>query len=657
MLTLVGDKTELALCYEYDGASRLKKVINVNASTKELVEEYDYDENGALISSTGSVRESQYSYNLGDRLTNLLNKNIRVLSEYNATYQKNGQKIEETEEIQDLNRLSERNTLKYEYDSLGRLIKENNANGTDILYEYDAHNNRTKMSTENSVTSYKYNKNEELLRTDCLNKKTEQNTVTLYKNDKNGNRLAVVNRKTIDKADTNKKFRLDITIGENQLNENQVSHYNALNQQNLVFAKNYKVRYTYNAVGLRTSKTVNNQKSIYIWDDDQLVMELNDKCEIKKRYIRGKNLIYADSGEGTVKQYYVFDMQGSVVQLLDDNGNVIKKYSYDAFGNEINPDKKDNNPFRYCGEYYDKEIDTLYLRARNYDAESGRFVTRDTYTGVDSDIASLNLYTYCQNDSVNRIDPSGHDSYIFYDKNAKAGNPTFMFEDEADIVYEQFVTMREKCHTYGVKNAAGLVKKWDKYLGKKVKNNKVTNKKVSINEVYMIFHGSISGAKGKATGYMYMVGKYKRDEEKYRTKLYACNNSQKTKNDRIVAHLKNGHKKKKFNINKITFSSCNTANPDCDNIAQAFIDRMKVRTVVGFDGGAYYDYNDNTLKKGAGSQHTWNKYVKRQNVIYIHKWCFTSIAYCQPVRERMGLRTYQNGKWDPVTKKPYIVHI
>lgn len=39
----------------------------------------------------------------------------------------------------------------------------------------------------------------------------------------------------------------------------------------------------------------------------------------------------------------------------------------------------------------------------------GRFLTRDTYTGEENEPLSLHLYTYCANDGVNCVDPSGHD--------------------------------------------------------------------------------------------------------------------------------------------------------------------------------------------------------------------------------------------------------
>ena len=74
----------------------------------------------------------------------------------------------------------------------------------------------------------------------------------------------------------------------------------------------------------------------------------------------------------------------------------------------MNPEKKDENPFRYCGEYYDKETEEVYLRARYYQPAVGRFLTRDTYTGGSDEPLSLHLYTYCENDGANHVDPSGH---------------------------------------------------------------------------------------------------------------------------------------------------------------------------------------------------------------------------------------------------------
>ncbi len=254
-----------------------------------------------------------------------------------------------------------------------------------------------------------------LLRTDTLNTDTEEDSVVIYKNDRNGNQLATVNRYDIPSGKKDSTYvDIDVTLGDNRLNENVVNHYNALNQLTQTLTKNHKVSFAYDAEGLRTSKTVNGEKMVFVWDGDQLVMELSESGKVQKRYVRGNDLVYADKGDNTEKQYYATDSHGNVVQLTDENGKVIKTYEYDSFGNEVKPDGKDDNPFRYCGEYYDKETGEIYLRARYYQPAVGRFLTRDTYTGEEDEPESLHLYAYCGNDGVNMVDPSGHCSKIKY---------------------------------------------------------------------------------------------------------------------------------------------------------------------------------------------------------------------------------------------------
>ncbi len=406
----VGGQTELSYNYEYDGESKLKKVVQTDANRSETIATYEYDANGVLINEKGQKVNSDYKYNLNGRVCQLTNKTSEgiLLSKYDAFYEKDGQKTKEIEEVRSKSGVMEKKTSQYRYDSLGRLTKESHAGAEDIFYTYDSNNNRKEMKTASRTVSYQYNKNDELQRCNILNHKTGKVSVTLYKNDRNGNQLATVKRRKIDHTNSFMPFELNVTLGANQLNDNVVNHYNAFNQQKEIITKNYKIGYTYNEEGLRMSKTVNGKKRHYIWDGDRLVMELDEKGDIVKRYIQGQNLIYSDSGKGSSRRYFVYDIHGSVVQLLNDDNSVVKQYSYDVFGNEEKKEKADDNFFRYCGEYYDKETDTIYLRARNYDTELGRFLTRDTYMGEDESISSLNLYIYCNNDAVNQVDPTGH---------------------------------------------------------------------------------------------------------------------------------------------------------------------------------------------------------------------------------------------------------
>ena len=403
-----GEDTKLSLSYEYDGSSRL---ISVKDSEGNQAVSYAYDTEGSLSErQAANGLKTTYGYDYQNRLTSMTNETGKgVVSKYSSTYLKNGQKAEEVSTVMDKNGKSTKKTAAYTYDMLGRITRETKTGREDISYTYDANNNRKQMTIGNKTTAYQYNKNDELLRTDTLHTDTEKNDVVIYKNDKNGNQLATVNRSEIPaEAKDTSYIDVDVTLGDNQLNDNVVNHYNALNQLTETLTKNYKVSFTYDAEGLRTGKTVNGEKTVYVWDGDQVVMELSKGGAVQKRYIRGNDLVYADKGENTEKTYYVTDMHGNVVQLLDESGNVTKTYEYDSFGNEVKPEKKDENPYRYCGEYYDKETEEVYLRARYYEPGVGRFITRDTYTGESDEPLSLHLYTYCANDGVNMVDPSGH---------------------------------------------------------------------------------------------------------------------------------------------------------------------------------------------------------------------------------------------------------
>ena len=158
--------------------------------------------------------------------------------------------------------------------------------------------------------------------------------------------------------------------------------------------------YTYRPDGLRHS--IGN--TIHLWDGENIVADVEGNSITL--YIRGINLIYADDGS---KTYYHFNAHGDVVVLTNASGTKTKTYSYNAFGTEYNPGTYDTNPFRYCGEYYDTVSGPIYLRARYYNSELGRFTQQDGWEFANpEDPLSLNLYTYCWSNPVMYVDSNGH---------------------------------------------------------------------------------------------------------------------------------------------------------------------------------------------------------------------------------------------------------
>ena len=80
----------------------------------------------------------------------------------------------------------------------------------------------------------------------------------------------------------------------------------------------------------------------------------------------------------------------------------MQNYYYSPFGELWQGEREsDTNPFRYAGEYLDKETGNIYLRARYYDPSIGRFISEDPIKD------GTNWYVYCSNNPIAFVDPTG----------------------------------------------------------------------------------------------------------------------------------------------------------------------------------------------------------------------------------------------------------
>ena len=84
--------------------------------------------------------------------------------------------------------------------------------------------------------------------------------------------------------------------------------------------------------------------------------------------------------------YYVLNLQGDVVKLIDQDGAEVAAYAYDAWGNILSQSGSmaSVNPLRYRGYYYDSETGFYYLQSRYYDPATRRFINADSYASTDS---------------------------------------------------------------------------------------------------------------------------------------------------------------------------------------------------------------------------------------------------------------------------------
>ncbi len=106
------------------------------------------------------------------------------------------------------------------------------------------------------------------------------------------------------------------------------------------------------------------------------------------------------------KRYYNADSLGSTRTVADGTGTDSATRETDAFGNVWAPGTTGvtATPFGFAGQHgYQTDADSGLMRLghRYYDASTGRFLSRDPIQD------GYNWYAYCENDPVNRIDPTG----------------------------------------------------------------------------------------------------------------------------------------------------------------------------------------------------------------------------------------------------------
>ena len=279
----------------------------------------------------------------------------------------------------------------YTYDALGQLIQVNDhsdtrsgENGTTWKYTYDLGGNILKKER------FAYN-----------DTTTPLETVTYTYGDANWrDKLTAVNGSTICYD----------AIG-NPLNDGTWTYtwQNGRQLQKMQKA-GVTVEFVYNADGLRVQKTVNGVATKYTLHGKNVVHMTSGTDELHFFYdAQNRPTVVVYNG---VPYAYVKSLQGDIVAILDENGNMVVSYGYDAWGaplwctGELAETLGKVQPFRYRGYVFDEETGLYYLRSRYYNAERCRFVNADSV--LLNGLLGSNQQAYCCNNPVMHSDNSGY---------------------------------------------------------------------------------------------------------------------------------------------------------------------------------------------------------------------------------------------------------
>lgn len=332
--------------------------------------DYEYYDTGYVKSITyPNGLTTSYEYDNINRITRLTTtKNGIAINTFEYEYDNNGNTTKET-----------RNgaATLYSYDNLDRLVSVAYSDKTSVAYEYDALNNRTKETYSNGdVKEYVYNHKYQLAEIKLNGTITDTFTYN------ESGAVVTHNNKTCTYDEWDR----------------MAGYSDGINTYT----------YKYDANGIRTQK---NDKQYVIDKNNNVVAETDSTGAITDEILWG-NQPLARKTNGSW-YYYIYNAHGDVVGLVNDSGTVVNTYEYTPWGEIKSENETVDNPIKYAGEYYDDELDMIYLRARYYDPSIGRFTSLDVEEGEMSEPLDMNRYVYCRNNPIKYVDPSGE-----YIKNA-----------------------------------------------------------------------------------------------------------------------------------------------------------------------------------------------------------------------------------------------
>jgi RHS repeat-associated protein len=365
--------------YIYDAANQRSSVTSGGVSTS-----YAYNDEGNLTKTTFPVATGYTetrSYDPAGRLTEIkAATGTSVLADFSSTLDPVGNPATVTRTG------NAPCTATYGYDNLDRLASASLQSGCpagaeSLSWQYDAVGNRTQQTTGAGTTTYQY---------DAGNELTSINNGATFAYDPAGNQL----------DNGARTFTYDL---ENRLTSTTQG--------------STTTTYSYDGDGnmLQASKgAAAADITNYLWDVNcdlpELAIERNGANALLRRYLYGNERVSMTSGGSA--HYYLRDALGSTANLVSAAGATEWTYTYNPFGDSrvaTPTGTPPANPMRFTGEYLDPtgaSPDLYYLRAREHDTSTGRFLRVDPVSPQPGQPV-LSPYLYADDRPTVLTDPSG----------------------------------------------------------------------------------------------------------------------------------------------------------------------------------------------------------------------------------------------------------
>ena len=395
--------------YKYDAEDRL---------TDDGYASYTYDNFNRVVTKTRAANVLTYAYDNADRVTSINYNGEPVAYTYDAAGNTNTVThagFTTTYTYDGLNRLTKvrwtggtgATGVSYTYFADGRMREAINPNGTKRVYGYDQAGRlssllEVKTATPDTIAffTYQYDGNDNIVvetkKGSAFVSPPVLSTANLgytYNGENELNAIAQTGSASIN-------YSFDANGNQTSAGASPATW----DQRNRLLT--YRgVSYGYDPAQMRRSRTEGGVTIEYVLDARGMGHVLAEKQNgvVTHRYVHGAGLtLRIDVANGNVEHFYHYDYRGSTVALTDATAAITHRYQYLPFGEQVQVTEAFDQPFTYVGRYgvMDEGGDVYAMRARYYEAKTGRFMSEDP-------VWHDNLYPYADNNPITAVDPNG----------------------------------------------------------------------------------------------------------------------------------------------------------------------------------------------------------------------------------------------------------
>lgn len=402
----------VTLTNTYDGANNVTRLQFSDGTDLQFA----YDPLNRLTNAAGSDPIS-FSYDAMSRVTNTR----QVGLDFSATYDADGRltsvsysnglftvnyAYDNRDRLVSVSDTLTLTSLTFSYDDADRLISITRPNGVNATYTYDAAGRLTRIQ-EGSIIDLRYvlDANGNIIETDYVAVPIHPASAVTIENDS----LTFDFASQISTAGYSYDSRGRLTNSPAAiLTWDAASRLRSINNVSLA----------YNALGDLVTRTESGNTNRFFYNyalrRRPILAERNDNTDQFTRFhvwTPGGRLLYVINLPGNTVSFPHFDQVGSTLALTGTGGTVTDSYAYDPYGRLLSRTGTSQQPFLFNGQFGVRADGPFHhMRARWYDANTSRFISKEPIWPVLANPMQLNVYQFALQNPVRFVDPMGTDA-------------------------------------------------------------------------------------------------------------------------------------------------------------------------------------------------------------------------------------------------------